>query len=103
MITAFLAALSHPHPSARLLATYGDYAWNVLGDHELGTSMITAAVAAQPQEPAYHITLARMLAAQGRYPEVEKQIRALQMLNIGERLEHDIAGLQALVPPNLNL
>ncbi len=30
MMEAFMAALSHPDPSARLLATYGDYAWNVL-------------------------------------------------------------------------
>lgn len=103
MIAAFLAALSHPHPSARLLATYGDYAWNVLNDHELGTNMTAAAVTTQPQEPAYRITLTRMLAAQGRYAEVKKQIRVLQGLNIGERLNRDIADLQALVPLNLNL
>ena len=98
MTAAFLAALSHDHPSARLLATYGDYAWNVLDEHELGTNMTTAAVAAQPQEPAYHITLARMLAAQGRYVDAEKQIQALEALNIAGRLNQEIEGLRARVP-----
>lgn len=98
MVTAFEAALAHPRSSARLQAIYGEYAWNVLGERTLATRMLAAAVAAQPSEPAYHITLARMLAAQGRDVAVEKQIEALQALNIGGRLNHDIAGLQALVP-----
>jgi len=99
MVEAYLAALSHPNPSARLLAMYGDYAWNVLGDHDLGERMVADAVKNTPDEPAYHITLARMLAVQGHYPEVEKQLQALRTLNIGGRLDHDIAGVQALVPP----
>jgi hypothetical protein len=98
MTAAFLAALAHPHPSARLLATYGDYAWNVLDEHTLGLQMITDATTTAPSEPAYHITLARMLAAQGRYAEVEKQIAVLQSLNTGGRLERDIASIRALVP-----
>jgi len=98
MTEAFLAALSHPHPSARLLATYGDYAWNVLDEHALGSRMLTDATTTAPTEPAYRITLARMLAAQGRYTEVEKQIAVLQSLNTGGRLERDIAGVRALVP-----
>jgi hypothetical protein len=96
MVEAYLAALSHPDPSARLLAMYGDYAWNVLGDHALGERMIAKAVKAAPSEPAYHITLARMLAAQGHYPEMLQQVQALQALNIGGRLNHSIAELKAL-------
>jgi protein O-mannosyl-transferase len=98
MTEAFLAALSHPHPSARLLATYGDYAWNVLDEHAMGLQMLSDATTSAPSEPAYHITLARMLAAQGRYAEVEKQIATLRSLNIGGRLERDIAGMRALMP-----
>ena len=96
MVAAFEAALSHPRPSARLQAMYGEYAWNVLGDRTLATNMLTGAVAMQPGEPAYHITLARMLAAQGRQAGVEKQIEALQALNIGGRLDRDLAELRAL-------
>jgi len=98
MVAAFEAALSHPRPSARLQAIYGEYAWNVLGERTLATGMMTAAVASQRSEPAYRITLARMLMAQGRYAEAEKQIEDLQGLNIGGRLNRDIAELQAQLP-----
>ena len=49
MLDAFLAALSHPHPKARLLASYGDYAWNVLNDHQLGLRASRDAVGAEPE------------------------------------------------------
>lgn len=95
MQEAFQAALHHPHPSARLLATYGDYAWNVLGDHDLGESVTADAVKTEPSEPAYRITLTRMLTVQGRYREADMQIRALETLNVGGRLDESIAGLRA--------
>lgn len=98
MVEAFGAALTHPQHSARLLATYGDYAWNVLGDRALGERVTAEAVKTAPDEPAYHITLTRMLAAQGRYQEANQQIRALETLNIGGRLGDSIAGLRALLP-----
>lgn len=98
MTEAFLAALAHPHPSARLLATYGEYAWDVLDDHTTGLRMLTDATMTAPAEPAYHITLARMLAAEGSYALVQKQVSALQSLNTGGRLKRDIAALEALIP-----
>ena len=96
MVQVFLAALAHPEPSARLLATYGDYAWNVLNDHDLGLRMIKEAVSAQPIEPAYQITLIRMLAAQGEKIEAEAAIKRLEALNIGGRLDTSLSGLRAL-------
>jgi hypothetical protein len=99
MMEAFLAALSHPNPSARLLAIYGDYAWNVLDDKTLGERMLAEAVKAKPDEPAYHITLIRMLAALGRNDEARQAIKQLETLNIGGRLDGSIAGLRALLPP----
>ncbi|MGB3749105.1 MAG: hypothetical protein WA961_12955 [Rhodanobacter sp.] len=96
MIQIFLAALAHPKPSARLLATYGDYAWNVLNDHALGLRMTKEAVSAQPIEPAYQITLIRMLAAQGEKAEAEAAIKKLETLNIGGRLDNSLSGLRAL-------
>lgn len=97
MMKAFLAALSHPHPSARLLAIYGDYAWNVLNDHALGTRMTEAAVQAQPREPAYHITLTRMLIDQGNRTEAEEQLKELEVLDIGGSLKKDIFQLRELL------
>ncbi|MFC5526628.1 tetratricopeptide repeat protein [Rhodanobacter ginsengisoli] len=96
MTAAFLAALAHPGSSPRLLATYGDYAWNVLDDHALGERMIQDAVNGSPNEPAYQITLIRMLAAQGRRAEAEHALQQLAALNIGGRLDHDLSTLHTL-------
>ena len=96
MMQAYMAALSHPDPSARLLATYGDYAWNVLDDHALGERMTVNAVKASPNEPAYQITLIRMLAAQGQKAEANKALQKLGALNIGGRLNDSLNELHAL-------
>lgn len=96
MKNAFTAALSHPNPSARLLATYGDYAWNVLDDRALGIRMIMAAVQASPSEPAYQITLIRMLGAENRSVEAKQALKRLQSLNIGGRLDTNLAQLRTL-------
>ncbi|KZC38825.1 MULTISPECIES: tetratricopeptide repeat protein [Rhodanobacter] len=94
MTATFLAALSHDHSSARLLATYGDYAWNALGDHVLGERMTEEAVKTSPNEPAYQITLIRMLAARGRKTEAEKALERLDRLNIGGRLTNTLDQLR---------
>jgi len=99
MTSVYLAALSHPNPTARLLAMYGDYAWNALNDHTLGERMTTDAVAASPYEPAYRITLVRMLVVQGRMQEAHEALLQLQHLNYGGRLNHTLAELRALFTP----
>lgn len=96
MTMAFFAALSHPRPSARLLAMYGDYAWNVLDDKALGERMTAEAVHSEPNEAAYRITLVRMLVVQGRQNDACLMLRELIKLNLGGRLDDDIRGLQAL-------
>jgi len=96
MMESFMAALAHPGPSARLLATYGDYAWNVLNDPSLGERMTEEAIKTSPNEPAYQITLIRMLIAQGRKVEAEQALRKLNSLNIGGRLNRDLSALRAL-------
>jgi len=97
MMSAFMAALDHPNPRPRLLATYGDYAWNVLDDHALGERVTRDAVAAAPGEPAYRITLIRMLAAQGRKADAEQALQQLQTLNIGGRLNSSLDELRAML------
>ncbi|WP_404630500.1 tetratricopeptide repeat protein [Dyella ginsengisoli] len=96
MVEAFTAALSHPEPSARLLATYGDYAWNTLGNHALGEGMTEEAVKSSPDEPAYRITLIRMLAAQGEVQRALEALHQLELLNIGGRLNTSLEELRAL-------
>jgi hypothetical protein len=79
-----------------LLATYGDYAWNVLDDHALGLRMTEEAVQTQPEEPAYRITLVRMLAAQGPSTAAVQALKQLETLNIGGRLSTSLRELRAL-------
>jgi hypothetical protein len=98
MLDAFGAALSHPRPGARLLSIYSDYAWNVLDDKPLGEQMAREAMAAGPTEPAYRITLIRMLLAQGRYGEAKQALQGLETLNFGGRLNNSIAELRARIP-----
>ena len=93
MVAAFEAALAHPEPSARLLATYGDYAWNLLDDRARGERLTAHAVRAAPAEPAYRITLARMLLALDRPAAAREQVRALQDMNLGGRFDSDIDSL----------
>lgn len=97
MVEAFLAALSHPDPSARLLAAYSDYAWNILGDHALGLKLGEDAVLTQPSEPAYRITLVRMLLALGRTKEALQEYRELEHLNIGGSLDRDLLSLHQAI------
>ncbi|MFC5438081.1 hypothetical protein ACFPME_16090 [Rhodanobacter umsongensis] len=94
MVDAFMAALAHPHPSARLLATYGDYAWNVLNDKELGMRMTKEAIETSPNEAAYQITFIRMMVAQGRTNEAAQALQQLERLNIGGRLNNSLAPLR---------
>jgi hypothetical protein len=97
MLKAFQAALSHPVPSARLLATYGDYAWNVLGDHELGERMIREAVHTEKNESAYRITLIKMLIAEGHTEEARQALMQLEQLNTGGQLDDTIQSLGHLL------
>jgi hypothetical protein len=97
MIDAFLAALAHPGPSARLLATYGDYAWNLLNDKPLGLRMLRLAVHSSPSEPAYRITLIRMLVVENQVGEAHAAFQQLQTMNYGGRLNTDLAELHKLI------
>jgi len=97
LLDAFLAALSHPQPTARLLAMYGDFSWNLLGDRVLGERMTASAVLASPSEPAYRITHLRMLIAMDRKTDAQTELQALQRLNFNGRIKEDIEMAKAAI------
>jgi hypothetical protein len=97
MEDAYQAALAHPNPSARLLSMYGDYAWNVLQDHTEGMRAIKAAVLAAPNEPAYRITLIRMLVAQRNPLDARQQLDDLQHMNVGGYLNSSVQQMRSLI------
>jgi protein O-mannosyl-transferase len=96
MTAAYQAALSHSRVSGRLLSMYADYSWNLLGNHNLGLSMMEAAVKASPQETAYRITQVRMLAGLGMTDRAKIALRELQSMNVGGRLDRSLASLSQL-------
>jgi protein O-mannosyl-transferase len=94
MTQAFLAALSHPNPGARLLAAYGDFAWNIVDDRRLGISMVKQASDLAPSEPTYLITLSRMYGALGMASEKRETVEKLSSMNYGGSLNASIRALQ---------
>jgi hypothetical protein len=96
MIESFEAAIDHPDPGPRLLATYGNYAWNVLDDHELGERMTLGAVKADPNETVYQISLIRMLVATHQTADARSALARLETHNIGGRLNQALAELHGL-------
>ncbi|HEY1182267.1 MAG TPA: hypothetical protein VGE56_08190, partial [Rhodocyclaceae bacterium] len=80
MLAMFSAALGHPEPSAILYAAYGDYAWNVLDDKELGLRLAEVAAQKAPKDPVYLITHIKMLAALSRGAEATAKVRQLMQM-----------------------
>lgn len=95
LLKAYFAALGHPHPSGRLLAMYANFAWSSLNDRTLGIRVQKEAVNASPGEANYRIGLARMCTLSGDFSEARSQIQQLESMNIGGRLNQDIASLNA--------
>jgi hypothetical protein len=93
LFDAYLAALGHPRPGARLLGMYANFAWSSLNDRPLGIRVQKQAVAAAPGEAAYRIGLVRMATVAGDFVEAQTQIDSLGRMNIGGRLDKDIAPL----------
>jgi hypothetical protein len=91
---AFLAALSRPNPIARLLAAYSDFARDLLHDEATSSRYMRLAVEKAPQEAAYHVQLAHMLAVSGQTEEAVRQIDALRRMDSFGRLDAQIAILE---------
>jgi protein O-mannosyl-transferase len=68
----------------------------VLGDKELGKRMTEQAVQVDPKEPAYRITLIRMLVALDQAQQARAQLQQLGKLNIAGRLNDDMTVLKQL-------
>lgn len=94
---AYLAALSHPSPSARLLSSYGEFLWHIEANRADALRAFTRAVGAAPREPAYRIGLIRLLAADGQLERARDERSSLLSMNIGGSLDHDIENIDTLL------
>lgn len=97
MQAAFEAAESHARINAKLLRIHADWAWNLLGDRELGERLTDEAVQARPGDVDARIALTRMNIVLGNQTKARAQVQALERLNVGGRLDGKIAELEVLL------
>lgn len=106
MLDTFATALTHG-PSANLLSTYANYAFNVLGDSELALRLLDETITLEPKEPEHRVGLVRVLIALDRFDEAQTQIAALRRLgrldqydDKAELLEQRLATQRAKTSPS---
>ena len=95
--SAYQAALSRPHPIARLNGAYAAFQRDVLRDDMIAEKYLMLAVEGDPREPAYRIDLAALYARHGQTDKAKEQIGALQRLNYAGRLDKQVAELERRV------
>jgi hypothetical protein len=93
---AYQAALSRPHPIARLEAAYADFQRDVRHNDALAAEYLAQAVKDNPGESAYRIDLAALYARQGDTEKALEQIDALRRMNLAGRLDRQIETLERL-------
>ena len=84
LLRAFLEALSHNRPDARLSAVYGAFAANQLHDYRLAADMLSDAVALSPGNLDYRLELANVQVLLGDYLSATKI--ATQVLDMNPTL-----------------
>lgn len=93
---AYQAALSRPHPIARLNGAYANFQRDILYDDQLAEEYLARAVADEPNEPAYRINLAILYARHGQTEKTQEQIGELRRLNYAGRLDRELTALERL-------
>ncbi|HET7562429.1 MAG TPA: hypothetical protein VFJ87_08635 [Rhodanobacteraceae bacterium] len=93
---AYEAALSRPHPIARLEAAYADFQRDIRHNDAVATEYLARAVEDDPGESAYRLDLAALYARHGQTEKALEQIDALRRMNLAGRLDRQIATLERL-------
>ena len=93
---AYEAALSRPHPIARLDGAYADFQRDILHDDMQAEKYLAQAVRKAPSESAYRVDLAVLYARYGQTELALEQIDALRRMNLAGRLDAQIAVLERL-------
>jgi len=93
---AYEAALSRPHPIARLDGAYADFQRDILHNDMQAEKYLASAVRKAPSESAYRVDLTALYARNGQTGLALEQIDALRRLNYAGRLDQQIAVLERL-------
>jgi len=92
---AFLAAMDHPQPSARLLAIYGVFAANELGDYRLAEQLFNDALAQMPDTDGVRLDLAKVLILEGKYDAARNLLEQLRANSPSNLDVHRIDALES--------
>lgn len=98
---AINAALTHPAPTGRLLAIAASFARHSMRDESHAYALQVRAARASPNEPAYHIVLAQMARDRGDDERLREQLQILNRLNVGGRLDGQLATLRSATSTRL--
>ncbi len=97
MITVFAAALRHPAPNHYVMAIYGNYLLNALGQPKAAAGIFRALLKHNPGSPGYHFSLGVCLAASGDAAGARRELAALRRLNRLGMSNPDIRKLDQLI------
>lgn len=93
---AYEAALSRPHPIARLDGAYADFQRDILHDDMQAEKYLASAVRKAPSESAYRVDLTALYARNDQTELALEQIDALRRMNYAGHLDQQIAVLERL-------
>lgn len=96
MLATYLVALEHG-PNPNLLAMYGDYALNVLGDEPLALNLWNEAVAQQPNVAQYRVNVTKLLIRMRRFDEARTQIARIRSTGAFGQFEKESVELELLL------
>lgn len=101
LLAAFLAALDHPQPSGRLLAAYGAFAANQLGDYALAERALSEALQRLPIT-GIRIDLVQVLLLEGRVEQAGQLLMDLDLATLSSQDRQRITALRtaAGLPPS---
>lgn len=94
---AYDAALSRPHPIARLNAAYAIFQRDILKNDSSAEKYFELAAMGDPDEPGYRIDLTVLYARNGQIEKAKEQLSILQRLNYAGRLAKQLDALARLV------
>jgi hypothetical protein len=99
LLDAYLAALDHPQASGRLLASYGVFAANQLGDYALAEHALGDAALLLPGTPAIRVDLAKVLVLENQPERARAILDHLDYASLDPELERRARTLRRSLPP----
>ncbi len=99
LLSAFLAALGHPAPSGRLLAAYGTFAANQLGDYALAEQALSDALLQLPDVSSIRINLVKIMLLEGKADRAREVLATIDAKSLSSVDADHLIALRRAVDP----